>query len=338
MKTNIKSLTLSSLVVFCTLWGGVAQAATIDATVSWENVSYNDNIITNSNGTQTNYGQDRNYKGPRVDAIINPNNSQWRIYFRWNQNRTKGHINENTGALSRQRDYQRINLGIGYRYRFNDGWFEPRLTIRQDKSININGNNTTYDYYGMDLYYNYNINDRLVLNGRINPDILKTENNRNALSESDETKRQRHTRTTRFGWEIEQGLRYLITPNWNVELTYNEIRNRRDDDTSTNLWGDYSYTESNPQLRLYTTYRTSFGLTISPYIRKSVFGKMKVKTESTNTVEVRDITRYALRMQYQINNNFALVGEYYRENIDFSLENKSKVKQDYLRLGMRFTF
>ncbi|TCJ95856.1 outer membrane protein with beta-barrel domain [Volucribacter psittacicida] len=318
MKTNVRKLALYSLAIFCTLWGGVTQAATVDATVSWEDYQYNDLKY-------------RNYKGPRVDATINLDNSQWRIYFRWNQNRSQGYLN-NDGALTAQRDYQRINLGVGYRYLFNDGWFEPRFYIRQDKTININGHNTTQDYYYLDFYYQYNLTDQLFYKGKINPEVAKFEGSRAYLSNSNATQRERHQRNTRVGWEIEQGLRYALRSDFSVEVAYNDNRNRRED---YGIWDNTSYTVSHPQLRLYTTYRAPFGITLSTQFRKSIFGKQKIKNELSNTRETRDFTRYQLNASYQVTNNVYITSEFYREIIKTP---ETKQKQDYVRLGMRFVF
>ncbi|TID21128.1 hypothetical protein JO83_07750 [Avibacterium paragallinarum] len=121
-----------------------------------------------------------------------------------------------------------------------------------------------------------------------------------------------------------------------MEIAYNDIRNRRDDNAQ---WENSTLTESNPQLRLYMTYKTNFGLTLSPYVRKSLLGKIKVKNESSGSVEKRALTRYAMRVQYQVNNNFTLLGEFYRENVKFTNNpDKATSKQNYLRLGMRVTF
>lgn len=324
MKINKMKLTLLS-VSFAFVVGGVAEAARVDATLSWEDVKYD---------KHEDYGKYRDYRGPRVEAIINPDNTNWRIYFRWNQNRSNGYIN-NSGALVSQRDYQRLDIGLGYRYRFQDSWFEPRFYTRQYKTININGTNTTNDSYAFELYYNYNLSPRWVLNGQIKPAITKSEGSRTYLSNANATTRANHMRKTVFGWEIEQGLRYIINPDWNVEVAYNDTRSRQDDDASSFNWEDATLTRSNPQLRIYTNYKTSFGLTFSPYIRKSIFGKVKYKRESTGEYAVGDFTRYALRVQYQINNHFALTGEYYK---DKTKSDAGTSRNDYLRLGVRVIF
>ncbi|MCW9718735.1 outer membrane beta-barrel protein [Avibacterium sp. 21-599] len=343
MRTTKKLLlTASSLLLLS--WQ--AEAASINAILSWEDVRYNDDY--NSDGYNT--GVARNYHGYRLDTTISPDNSNWSFTFGIRQNRSKGYnkIVDDTNPLYKndnpkpqisqligQRDYQRLDFGVGYCYRFNKGWVQPSFNVRQDKTININGNNDTADFYNMDLTYNYNIADRWVLNGRFKPEVIKYEYKRNKLSSNNSKDQQIHQRATRFGYEIEQGLRYLVTPNLNFEIAYNDIRNRRDDNAQ---WENSSLTESNPQLRLYMTYKTNFGLTISPYFRKSIFGKIKVKSEFADTVEKRDQTRYAFRMNYQINNNFMILSEFYRENTKFLNTDKQTSKQNYLRLGMRVTF
>lgn len=330
----IKPILLTSTISLLALQ---VHAASVNAILTWEDVRYNDRY---ENGV--NIGKSDAYRGYRVDTIISPDNSNWTFTFGIRQNRSNGYhktaSNSQVVQLTRQRDYQRLDFGVGYRYRFAKGWVQPSINIRQDKTININGNNDTSDFYTMDLTYNYNITDQLVWNGRFKPELVKYEYKRNLLSSASASEQAKHQRKTRFGYELEQGLRYLITPNWNVEIAYNDLRNRRDDNSQ---WENGTYTESNPQLRLYTTYKTSFGLTLSPYVRKSILGKIKVRDESSSTltVEKRDLSRYAFRAQYQINNNFALLGEFYRENIKF-LNNPAKQtsKQNYVRLGMRVTF
>lgn len=323
------------------------QAANVNAILSWEDVRYNDEY----NKTGDNTGQARNYHGYRLDTTISPDNSNWTFSFGIRQNRSKGYtrtVNDTNPAYSSasskpqieqligQRDYQRMDFGVGYRYRFSNGWVQPSINIRQDKTININGNNDTFDFYNMDITYNYNITEQLVWNGRFKPELIKYEYKRNKASSNNSKEQQLHQRATRLGYELEQGLRYLITPNWNMEIAYNDIRNRRDDNAQ---WENSTLTESNPQLRLYMTYKTNFGLTLSPYVRKSILGKIKVKNESSGSVEKRDLTRYAMRVQYQVNNNFTLLGEFYRENVKFTNNpDKATSKQNYLRLGMRVTF
>lgn len=322
-----------------------AHAANVNAILSWENVRYND---VYSDGV--NVGHGRNYQGYRLDMSVSPDNSNWMFNLGFRQNRSKGYtkiVDDTNPAYRNQlpkrqiaqvlgkRDYQRFDFGVSYRYRFTNGWVEPSFNIRQDKTLNVNGANNTTDFYNMDLYYNYNITDRLVWNGRFKPEVVKYELNRHLIGSNNSAQVAKHQRKTQFGWEIEQGLRYLFSPNFNVEVAYNDVRKRLEDNAQ---WEGSTSTESNPQLRLYLTYKTSFGLTVSPYIRKSIFGKVKIKSESDNSLEKRDLVRYALRTQYKINNNFMLLGEFYRENVKFLDSDKPTSKQNYLRLGVKITF
>lgn len=327
------------------------QAANVNAILSWEDVRYND--VYDDNGINT--GKGRNYHGYRLGMSVSPDNSNWTFNLGFRQNRSKGYTqsvkDKNPAAngaqmqqIAGKRDYQRLDFGVSYRYRFNNGWVQPSFNIRQDKTLSAAGANHTTDYYNMDLYYNYNITDRLVWNGRFKPEVVKYENNRQYIGSNNSADVAKHTRKTQFGWEIEQGLRYLVSPNFNFEIAYNDVRKRQDDDKP--VWDNTTNTESNPQLRIYMTYKTSFGLTLSPYIRKSIFGKIKVKDECNLSkgkctgafTEKRDLTRYALRAQYQLSNNVTLMADYYRENVKFLNIDKETSKQNYLRLGMRFTF
>ena len=284
-----------------------AQAARVNATLSWESGDY---------------GTTYNYAGPRLDMSINPDGSNW-YYTLGYRNRTH-ETNQN---------YTRTEGQAAYRFRYAEGWIQPHLNIRQDVTSFESNSRTKVDHYKAGVTYIHDIADSWSLWGVLKGGIER---------QSDTNASQGITRESDYlQWELEPGIRYSFTPNSRVTASYynNGVRSDKGE-----TWG-LSDDKSSEQVRLYYFYRADNGFTFSPYIRQAIgWGNQHTWYESAaldGTVALNKVSRYALQMSYPIFDSVSLTAEYYIEDVEYK-ENfdlgKDDLRVKYLKLGVRASF
>lgn len=283
-----------------------AQAAKVNASISHESADYD---------------SDYSYSGPRLDMVINPDGSNW--YF-------------NLGYRNRSHDskqvYTRAELQAAYRFRFDGGWIQPSAKIRQDMTNYDSGSRLTTDIYSNETKFFYDLADswNLLADVQFGLERQEDKNVSGIVRTSDY-----------LTWEIEPGLRYNLSSNSRVTLTYFNTGKRSD---KGETWGltDNTYNE---QARMYLFWKTPIDLVISPYVRYAIgYGEASSWYDSAKFDETKtqsQVSRYALQLAYPITDYLQLQAEYYIEDIEYK-EGFSMGKEDsqvkYLKLGARVSF
>lgn len=280
-----------------------AQAAKVNATLSWESGDYNSNY---------------DYAGPRLDMNINPGGSNW--YF-------------DLGYRNRTHDtkqiYSRAELQTAYRFRFDGGWIQPSVKVRKDTTNYDSGSRMITDIYSTETKYQYDFSDRWGLWGELQFSLERKEdkNVSGTVRNSDY-----------LAWELEPGIRYYTSSNSRLTLSYYNTGKRSD---KGETWGVTDDTQGQ-QARLYYYWKTPIGLVVSPYIRYSLdYASASSWYKKTDNKSLGKLSRYALQLSYPISDALQLQVEYYLEELKlkdgFTLgKDDSQVK--YLKLGVRAAF
>lgn len=311
MKTLIKLSPLALLTLF-----GLSEftyAATVNVGFGYENRTY-------ASAPQS------NYKGWRGEVIIQPNNSNWFFNVLLNQYRRQGVYNPATHTQEKRSDYIRMDFKTSYRFKLKNGWVKPEIGYRQD-TTSYGNNRSIYNYYSFASPYLVQLNDRWQYIAQyFSITFLNMEKGRTDKS---------GVRSSQIGYEIEQGLNYSITPRWWVRLSFNDNANQINTDDLVNS----QLIRHSQQIRFYTSYSFPFGLSISPYFRKSIFAKNKV-INNDGSITRQDYVKYAIAARQTISNNIYLSGEFSQERFKNLTGSKQGTtdKNNYLRLGLNFTF
>ncbi|ENA1774189.1 hypothetical protein NE897_08985 [Yersinia ruckeri] len=306
-KLLVTSGTAACLGIMAALLPIDAEAAKINATLSW---------VTGD------YGTSYDYTGPRLDMNINPDGSNWYYDLGF---RKQYHD-------SNQR-YQRAEFSAAYRFRFDGGWIQPGIRIREDLTNYENGNSNTTDFYNAKLAGQYQLSERFTFAGSMIMGIEREEVNTAA--------NQSVRNSDRLTWEIEPGIRFKSSANTSMTVNYFNAGKRSDKGDTWGLTDD----SKNQQLRFYFNWNTPIGLVLTPYARYSLnYAETSGWFESASYSETKTmskVNRVALQLAYPLSDSFRIQAEYYIDDVKYK-EGYSMGKEDswskYIKLGIRATF